>query len=64
MLDLPPDTWMEYLGENEVRVSKVRGGIRVSFALFNTEAEVDRLAEIIERGLRRGPSERVLAHAD
>lgn len=55
---------MEYLGENEVRVSKVRGGIRVSFALFNTEAEVDRLAEIIERGLRRGPSERVLAHAD
>ena len=64
VLDLPGQGWLEYLAANEVRVSRVRGGIRVSFALFNTEDEVDRLAEIVKRGLRRSSSDGVLAHAD
>lgn len=51
VLDLPPNAWLEYLAAENVRVSPERGGIRVSFAIFNTADEVDRLAQIIARGV-------------
>jgi selenocysteine lyase/cysteine desulfurase len=51
VLDLPPNAWLEYLAAENVRVSPERGGIRVSFAMFNTADEVDRLAQIIARGV-------------
>src|SRR5262249_21910618 len=47
VLDLPVDEWLKYLEGKNVRVSPERGGIRVSFAIFNTADEVDRLAHII-----------------
>lgn len=47
VLDLPGPGWLDYLTSQGVRVSPQRGGIRVSFAMFNTPHEVDRLAAII-----------------
>jgi selenocysteine lyase/cysteine desulfurase len=52
VLDLPSERWLDYLGARSVRVSQQRGGIRVSFAMFNTPVEVDQLAGIIEAGPR------------
>ena len=54
VLDLPVEEWLEYLEGENVRVSPERGGIRVSFAMFNTAEEVDRLAHIIGRGMATG----------
>jgi selenocysteine lyase/cysteine desulfurase len=50
VLDLPVADWLRYLETENVRVSPERGGIRVSFAMFNTAEEVDRLARIIGKG--------------
>lgn len=51
VLDLPADAWADYLASRNVRVSPERDGIRVSFGLFNTAEDVDRLAQVIaERG--------------
>jgi cysteine desulfurase / selenocysteine lyase len=50
VLDLPVADWLRYLESENVRVSPERGGIRVSFAMFNTPGEVDRLARIIAKG--------------
>lgn len=47
VLDLPVKEWLDYLTDAKVRVSPERGGIRISFAFFNTREDVDRLAEII-----------------
>ena len=44
---------MDFLAAQGVRVSPQRGGIRVSFGLFNTEADVDRLLETLSQGPRR-----------
>ena len=49
VLDLPGEEWPEYFDSNNVRISPERDGIRISFALFNTTAEVDQLVEIIRR---------------
>jgi selenocysteine lyase/cysteine desulfurase len=46
-----PAAWLEYLTQSGVRVSAVRDGIRVSFAVFNSGGDVDRLAEILRCGL-------------
>jgi cysteine desulfurase / selenocysteine lyase len=54
VLDLPVEDWLKYLEGENVRVSPERGGIRVSFAMFNTAEEVDRLAHIIARGMAAG----------
>jgi cysteine desulfurase/selenocysteine lyase len=51
VIDLPVEDWLKYLEGENVRVSPERGGIRVSFAMFNTTEEVDRLAHIIARGM-------------
>jgi cysteine desulfurase/selenocysteine lyase len=53
VLALPASEWLEYFDRTNVRVSPERDGIRVSFALFNSREEVDRLADIIGRRLRR-----------
>jgi selenocysteine lyase/cysteine desulfurase len=51
VLDLPVDTWLDYLVSRQVRVSPERDGIRVSFGLFNTSDDVDRFVDIVaERG--------------
>lgn len=50
VLDLPAQPWLEYFAAHKVRVSQQRGGVRVSFAMFNTLAEVDQLAELIAVG--------------
>jgi cysteine desulfurase / selenocysteine lyase len=47
VLDLPGDGWTDYLASQNVRISPERDGIRVSFGLFNTAEEIDRLIEII-----------------
>jgi selenocysteine lyase/cysteine desulfurase len=49
VLDLPADEWLPYFVDEKVRVSPERDGIRVSFGLFNTIEDVDRLAEILRR---------------
>jgi selenocysteine lyase/cysteine desulfurase len=54
VLDLPATDWFGYFDENNVRVSPERDGIRVSFGMFNTVADVDRLIELIrKRGLKQ-----------
>ena len=54
VLDLPVAEWLKYLESENVRVSPERGGIRVSFAMFNTADEVERLAHIVARGMAAG----------
>ncbi|MCQ8192704.1 aminotransferase class V-fold PLP-dependent enzyme [Streptomyces rugosispiralis] len=54
VLALTDAAWPLYLTEAGVRLSPVRGGLRVSFGVYNNAADVDRLAEILERGLRTG----------
>ncbi len=53
VLALPAGEWLPYFTEEKVRVSPERDGIRVSFALFNSSDDVDRLAEIISHRLRQ-----------
>ncbi|WP_197326413.1 aminotransferase class V-fold PLP-dependent enzyme [Ralstonia solanacearum] len=52
VLDLPVDEWMEYFTRKQVRVSPERDGIRISFALFNTFADVDSVADLIRQRLK------------
>lgn len=44
--------WAEFLTEANVRVSQVRTGVRISFGIYNTGDDVDRLADILARGRR------------
>lgn len=64
VLDLPVAEWSEYFAQNQVRVSPERGGIRVSFAMFNTIEDVDRLAEIIRTRSAETPNDRVVERID
>ncbi|MGH7709355.1 MAG: aminotransferase class V-fold PLP-dependent enzyme [Vulcanimicrobiaceae bacterium] len=64
VLDLPGDGWLAFLAQQGVRVSQVRSGIRVSFALFNVPEDVDRLAEILRRGLHCVTPKRVLGRVN
>ncbi|WGD54722.1 aminotransferase class V-fold PLP-dependent enzyme [Bradyrhizobium sp. CB1650] len=49
VIALPAADWLGYFEENGVRVSPERDGIRVSFGMFNTSRDVDRLVELIRR---------------
>ena len=63
VLALPVDKWADYFARNQVRVSPERGGIRISFAMFNTLEDVDQVAEIIRQGLmEERPA--AIAHVD
>ena len=53
VLDLPVNEWVDYLAQNQVRVSAERGGVRISFAIFNNSIEVDRLVELIKLRLAK-----------
>jgi cysteine desulfurase/selenocysteine lyase len=48
-LDLPAGEWLPYFERSNVRVSPERDGIRISFGVFNTMEEVDRVAQIIKQ---------------
>jgi selenocysteine lyase/cysteine desulfurase len=57
VLDLPDTRWPAFVAEAGARLSPVRGGLRVSFGIYNTGDDVDRLAEILARGLHTfGPA--------
>jgi selenocysteine lyase/cysteine desulfurase len=47
VLALPVEEWVEFLARNQVRVSPERGGVRISFGMFNTVADVERVVAII-----------------
>lgn len=51
VLDLPVAPWLDYFALHLVRVSPERGGVRISFGLFNTNKDVDRLLDLIGRNL-------------
>lgn len=51
VIRLDAEKWVPYFTKNNVRVSPERDGVRVSFALFNTEADVDMFAEVLAKNL-------------
>ncbi|MGW6793182.1 aminotransferase class V-fold PLP-dependent enzyme [Streptomyces chartreusis] len=53
VLDLPGPFWPELFAAENVRLSPVRDGIRVSFGLYNTSDDVDRFVDILRRGRKR-----------
>ena len=53
VIGLPAAEWLGYFEESGVRVSPERDGIRVSFGMFNTTVDVDRLIELIRRRGRK-----------
>lgn len=61
VLELPVEEWAQHLAAQQVRVSPERDGIRVSFALFNTAEDVDRLLAILRAGLASSRPERQVA---
>lgn len=48
-LSLPAAQWLDALARQQVRVSPERDGVRVSFALFNSSEDVDRLALLLRQ---------------
>jgi cysteine desulfurase / selenocysteine lyase len=60
---LPVQQWADYFARNDVRVSPERGGIRISFAMFNTRQDVERLVNVISTGLREN-TPRLAAQVD
>jgi len=52
VLDLHHPSWPEYLTKAGVRLSPVRTGLRVSFGLYNTAQDADRLFDILAHGTR------------
>lgn len=49
VIALPAAEWLGHFEENGIRISPERDGIRVSFGMFNTFADVDRLIDVIRR---------------
>ncbi|MFT3665449.1 aminotransferase class V-fold PLP-dependent enzyme [Piscinibacter sp.] len=47
VLRVPVGPWAEHFANNQVRVSPERDGIRISFAMFNTLDDVERLAQVL-----------------
>jgi cysteine desulfurase / selenocysteine lyase len=63
VLALPVQKWADHFARNQVRVSPERGGIRISFGMFNTFEDIDRLVEVIRDGLKEETAD-ALAHVD
>ena len=55
VLDLQPE-WTAYFAGENVRISPERDGVRVSLGIFNTFEDVDKFAEIVQRGLKMLPA--------
>ncbi|QOZ36581.1 aminotransferase class V-fold PLP-dependent enzyme [Bradyrhizobium sp. CCBAU 53421] len=53
VVGLPATEWLCYFEENGVRVSPERDGIRISFGMFNTISDVDRLIHLIRRRMAK-----------
>lgn len=49
VIALPASDWLGHFEESGVRVSPERDGIRVSFGMFNTTDDIDRLIDVIRR---------------
>lgn len=64
VLAVPVRECGDYLASNQVRVSPERGGVRVSFAMFNTLEDVERLAEVLQRRDDRAEQNHVVAGID
>ena len=47
VIALPAEDWLEYFAQSGIRVSPERDGIRVSFGMFNTTEDIDRLIDAI-----------------
>jgi len=54
LLLLPGTGWQDYLADRAIRVSEVRGRVRVSFGLFTSEEDIDVLVHAISDRLRHG----------
>jgi selenocysteine lyase/cysteine desulfurase len=65
VLALPVGEWLDYFTQNQVRVSPERGGIRISFGIFNTPDDVDQLAALMAARLgKKDASRTTLAGMD
>jgi selenocysteine lyase/cysteine desulfurase len=53
VLAVPALDWFEYFTQNQVRVSPERGGIRISFGIFNSIDDVDQLTGLMAACLSR-----------
>lgn len=47
VLNLPVREWMDFLSQNQVRVSPERGGIRISFGVFNSLDDVESVLNLL-----------------
>ena len=47
VLQLPVNEWVDYFTQNQVRISPERGGVRISFGMFNTREDVDQVLALI-----------------
>lgn len=55
VLSLPIAEWVDFFERNQVRVSPERGGIRISFGMFNNATDVDRAVALIAARLGKAP---------
>lgn len=53
VLDIPTAEWTDYFSQNQVRISPERGGVRISFGIFNTFEDVDQVLGLIAAKLGR-----------
>jgi selenocysteine lyase/cysteine desulfurase len=47
VLDIATTEWTDYFSQNQVRISPERGGVRISFGIFNTIEDVDQVLGLI-----------------
>jgi selenocysteine lyase/cysteine desulfurase len=47
VLDIPTAEWTDYFSQNQVRISPERGGVRISFGIFNTIEDVDQVLGLV-----------------
>jgi selenocysteine lyase/cysteine desulfurase len=47
VLAIPTAEWTDYFSQNQVRISPERGGVRISFGIFNTLEDVDQVLGLI-----------------
>lgn len=64
VMDLPVAEWLDYFSQNQVRVSPERGGVRISFGMFNTAEDVDRMVTLIQQRLSKTTHSAAATHVD
>ncbi|XVN20089.1 aminotransferase class V-fold PLP-dependent enzyme [Pseudomonas corrugata] len=57
VLDLKHPDWAAFFSDENVRLSPVRDGIRVSFGIYNTAEDVERFGQILRKGLKSVPKQ-------